>query len=204
MKLILIRHGQTEWNTQMRTQGRSDIPLDETGVLQGERVAQRLKSQSIQAVYASPLARAAHTAEAIARHHELKVNLTPLLIERDFGAWEGFPFSELRVLYPELMKLWQTDPMHCTPPGAEPLSSVVERCETLLQQIRLGHMQEDTIAIVAHSVPLRVLISGAIGLPYTRLHSIGLDNVSISVLKMHEKYNMLTVLNDTAHLEVPL
>lgn len=110
MNLLLMRHGQTEWNQAMRTQGRTDIPLDETGRMQAMLAAERLKGARLDAVYTSPLLRARQTAEAIAIPHGLSVIPHPLLVERDFGIWEGEEFSALANKYPDGIRLWREDP----------------------------------------------------------------------------------------------
>ena len=96
VKIILVRHGETEWNKIHRIQGgASDVPLNEVGKQQASNVAGRLKNEKIQAVYSSPLQRALYTAREIARYHCLEVNLAPALKEIDAGSLEGLPSAEL-------------------------------------------------------------------------------------------------------------
>ena len=96
VKVILVRHGETDWNQWRRIQGgNSDTPLNETGKAQAEAVALRLKREMIQAVYSSPLQRALDTARAIASYHPLKVEVLPALKEVDAGLLEGLTFEEL-------------------------------------------------------------------------------------------------------------
>ena len=95
MKLILIRHGRTDWNVQGRVQGRTDIPLDETGRRQAAAVAQRLSGIRLNAIYASPLTRAHDTAKAVAAFHDCDIYVSEKLTEINFGAWEGKTGLEL-------------------------------------------------------------------------------------------------------------
>ena len=88
MKLILIRHGRTDWNVQGRVQGRTDIPLDETGLRQAAAVARRLSGIHLNAIYTSPLRRAHDTAKAVAAFHSCDVHVAQQLTEINFGAWE--------------------------------------------------------------------------------------------------------------------
>ena len=200
MKLILIRHGQTVWNTQMRTQGRTDIPLDDTGRSQAERVALRLADIPLDAIYCSPLSRARDTAAAIAQPHGMEVLEHPLLMERDFGIWEGEPFQMLIEKYPEGIRQWERDPVAYTPQDAEPLSDMLARCISFLEEMRGHHTDVDTVLIVSHSIPLRLMVAHLIGLEPRRIHSIRLDNAAYTEVRLGEKYNVLTVLNYTGHL----
>ena len=89
MRLILIRHGRTEWNAEARVQGRTDIPLDAVGRAQAQSIAKRLSSIQLKAIYTSPLLRAAETAQEIAAYHACSVNRIAEMTEINFGAWEG-------------------------------------------------------------------------------------------------------------------
>ncbi|MDR1702565.1 MAG: histidine phosphatase family protein, partial [Sporomusaceae bacterium] len=94
-KIILVRHGQTSWNLEKKYQGQSDIELSPLGILQAEKVGERLSSEKIDAVYASDLSRAFKTAAYIAIKHNLPVKTVPQLREIRFGLWEGLTFTEI-------------------------------------------------------------------------------------------------------------
>ena len=200
MNLLLMRHGQTEWNQAMRTQGRTDIPLDETGRAQAVLAAERLKNLHLSAVYTSPLLRARQTAEAVGIQHGLNVIPHPLLVERDFGIWEGEEFSALTNKYPDGIRLWREDPVAYTPENAESLTDVLARCTTFLKELCARHGDEEKVLVVSHSIPLRLMVAYLIGLPPARLHSLRMDNAAYTELLLREKYNTLLVLNDTGHL----
>ncbi len=200
MNLLLMRHGQTEWNQAMRTQGRTDIPLDETGRAQAVLAAERLKNLHLSAIYTSPLLRARQTAEAVAIQHGLNVIPHPLLVERDFGIWEGEEFSALTNKYPDGIRLWREDPVAYTPENAESLTDVLARCTTFLKELCARHGDEEKVLVVSHSIPLRLMVAHLIGLPPARLHSLRMDNAAYTELLLREKYNTLLVLNDTGHL----
>lgn len=201
VKLILSRHGQTVWNTHARTQGRTDIPLTELGRRQAERLAKRLAPQQLAAVYCSPLARALETAEILCRGRALSPACTPLLMERDFGNWEGEPFLSLKEKYPEQVAQWDLDPYAFTPPEAEPLPKVGERVSAFLQELRSAYQKEDAVVVVGHSIPLRLMIAELIGLPPRHLHNLRLDNASYTEIRMGTRHQILCVFNDCAHLE---
>lgn len=201
MNLLLMRHGQTEWNHTMRTQGRTDIPLDETGRLQAAFAAERLRNAHLDAVYTSPLLRARQTAEAVASRHGLPIIPNPLLVERDFGIWEGEEFSALVNRYPDAVRLWREDPVAYTPENAESLTDVLARCTAFLKELCARHADEETVLVVGHSIPLRLIVAHLIGLAPRYIHSLRMDNAAYTELALREKYNTLMVLNDTGHLE---
>lgn len=205
MKLILIRHGQTIWNTEMRTQGRTDIPLNETGFLQAQHLAKRLAEEEIAresdpVIYTSPLSRALDTAQILARQHSLPIITSALLMERNFGLWEGKPFSELKIEYPKQVAAWDSDPYAYTPPEAEPLSEVVDRCKQFLAELNAAYTSTDTIIVVGHSIPQRLMIATLIGLPPSHLHNLRLDNAAYTEIRTGTRHNILYAYNDTSHL----
>lgn len=201
MELILIRHGQTVWNANHKTQGRTDIELDDTGRAQANLLARRLSGMHVDAVYASPLLRARETATILAQPHKLPVRNHPLLMERDFGIWEGESFPDLLAKYPDEMRQWQEDPTGVTPQGAETLHEVGERCAAFLQELAHTHTGDDVVAVVSHSIPLRLIVAGLIGLPAARLHCLHMDNAAYTRMYLGDTYNVLLVLNDISHLE---
>ncbi|MDL2217311.1 histidine phosphatase family protein [Christensenellaceae bacterium OttesenSCG-928-M15] len=201
MNLIFIRHGQTHWNSLRKTQGRTDIPLDETGLCQARLVASRLKRRPVTAVLTSPLMRARQTAECIATPHGLAPIEYPLLIEQDFGDWEGIPIDQLTDSFPAQLSDWWKDPFSSIPQGGESMQAVKDRLLPLLNDLTSSYQQKDTIAIVGHSVPLRLLIAHLLGLAESRLHHFRLDNASITEFQITGERTIMLVCNDTAHLE---
>lgn len=106
MRIILVRHGQTKWNSEGRVQGRTDIPLNARGMAQAEAVGEWLSGRKIDAVYASPLMRAHDTAKAIADRQGICVRLLDEMIEIDFGLWEGKTSRELSKEFPQFWVDW--------------------------------------------------------------------------------------------------
>src|SRR5919112_3187296 len=98
--LLLARHGETDWNRELRIQGSSDIELNELGRRQAQGLAQELTDVDLDAIYASDLARARQTAEAVAATHGLEVKLDSRLRERSFGSWEGLTRDDLDAMPP--------------------------------------------------------------------------------------------------------
>ena len=103
-RIVLVRHGQTEWNRVERFRGRADVPLNETGLAQAEATGRRVASEwQPVCVYSSPLSRAVKTAEAIARHFDLPVHVHPGLADIDYGEWQGLTPDEVEEHWPGLL-----------------------------------------------------------------------------------------------------
>ncbi len=203
MRLILVRHGQTQWNSVSRVQGRTDIPLNEKGRLQAEAIAKRLEGRAFDAVYASPLSRARETAEAITKRCGGTVVLEEDLIEIQFGKWEGMTSAELDRVYPELFKDWGwiERPEDCLRMEAESQHEIVTRSLRFMRQIETRHGSNAQILVVGHTMPTKIIIAHFIGLPYNRIRSLRIENCAYNELETgHEERGFLHVLNDTSHL----
>jgi phosphoserine phosphatase len=201
--LLIVRHGQTDWNSNGRFQGQMDIPLNQTGLKQAQAIAMRLASESPAAIYASDLQRAWQTAEII--HEALTVEHLPLipeprLRELCFGKWEGLTYDEILARQPKQLQRWERDLQHTTPPGGETLTGMAERVQTVLNSIIAVH-PDATVVLVAHGGPLRMLIAQALGLPPERFWQMQLSNASLSILNVYPEGAILNLLNSTDHLK---
>ena len=150
MGIYIIRHGQTELNSRQVLQGRSDYPLNETGIAEAERAARRLRGIRFDCVVTSPLRRAMQTAEIVAPGVPPIVD--PRLIEMDYGPYEG---AGLRQLPPEVLTFFQDFVHNPAPAGMEQLSSVVARAGAFLEQIR---GLEGDILISTHAIAMKGLL----------------------------------------------
>jgi alpha-ribazole phosphatase len=199
LRLILVRHGETDWSAQHRYQGQTDVPLNEAGRRQARALARRLENQDISALYSSDLLRARQTAQEIVVPHRLIVRPEPRLREMAFGDWEGLTHAQVHARWPTERAAWFADPVHMPPSGAETVAQVVERVQAVLDDIVQAGMGQ-TVALVAHGAVLRALICTAIGLDLGALWRFGLGTASISELRMYDRGMVLTRLNDTNHL----
>ncbi len=148
--LFLARHGETDWNRELRIQGSSDIELNELGLEQAHTLAQELEHVELDAIYASDLARARTTAVAVAATHDLEVRIDPRLRERSFGSWEGLDRDDIAAL-PEGSR-------H----DGESDEEVRERMLEAVQAIADAHPGEQVL-IVAHGGSLNALWHHALG-----------------------------------------
>jgi len=164
--LLLVRHGETDWNREGRWQGHSDTHLNESGRAQAERVARELDGLDV--VYSSDLARARETAEIIAARSGLPVRFDMRLRERSFGAWEGLTADEIESDFRDAHLRWLAG----EGPGAddaEPFDAFGQRVREALGEILERHPDE-TVLVVAHGGTIRVIHALAGGLDYVRDH----------------------------------
>ena len=160
-RLLVIRHGETDWNAQRRVQGHTDIALNITGKRQASLLAQALADSPIQAVYSSDLLRAWETAQAIALPHDAPHHVFAALRERRFGNIEGQVFADFEEQHPEAAFHWRTRTPHWQPPGdGESLLALRERVERTVYDIAAHHPGQQ-VAIVSHGGVLDVLYRAA-------------------------------------------
>ena len=176
VKLVLWRHGQTEWNMQGRFQGQTDIPLDEVGQQQAERTARLLAALQPSAIFSSDLIRAAATAAPLARLTGLTVTTDKDLRERYGGLWEGLTDVEIRARYPVEHSQWR-------PPEGETSAAVADRACAAMERIA-NTMTPGTLAVVvSHGAALRLGAACLLGLPEELWGAVGpLANCAWSVL----------------------
>ena len=139
MKLILVRHGETQWNRENRVVGFADIGLNDEGRKQVKRLALALKEERVDAIYASPLSRAWETAQEVARYHDGEVKADDAFKEMDAGELDGLTYEDMRDRYGELIKQWLSDPAFVIMPGGESLANVQERAWLAVEKIWEKH-----------------------------------------------------------------
>ena len=198
--LILMRHGQTDWNVNGRYMGWMDEALNEEGLRQAERVAQRLDQWPISAVYSSPLNRAVRTAEIVARPHAVAVQTIEELGEMRIGAWEGMFAGDIADKYPALWRTWRANPGDFRMPGGESLGEVRERAVRAFGRIMDSSEGKMALA-VTHDVVVKLLVAHYLGVSADIYRRLEVGNASITVMERDGGKPRLRVLNDTGHLE---
>jgi len=200
MKLLLTRHGQTDWNIAGRYQGHSDIPLNQMGQSQAAKIAQRLSQETIHAIYTSDLSRAAHTAQAIADFHQLEIKKDLRWRELSFGDWEGMTYKEMSTHSPDLFSKWMLDSMNISTPNGETLAQLAERAKAALDEIKRIH-KDQTVLVVSHSGAIQSLLSTVLGVDLNRYWQFKISQASLSELTVYEDSAVLNLFNDTSHLQ---
>lgn len=199
-RIVLVRHGQTEWNRVERFRGRADVPLNEVGLAQAEATGRRVAAEwRVSAIYASPLSRAVRTAEAIAARFGLPVHVHPGLADIDYGRWQGLTPEEARARWPEQVDAWYHAPERAQIPGGETLSELRERAMATVRELAARHAGE-TIVAVGHTVINRVILLGILGLGNDRFWRLRQDTCAINVFEAEGDDFTLVSLNDTCHL----
>jgi len=198
-RILLIRHGQTEWNRQRIFRGRADIPLSEAGLQQAEALANRLAGEPVSAIYSSPLKRAYVTAEHLAARCRAALRPVERFTDISYGEWEGQHYQQVERAYPELYAGWQTEPHLVRPPGGETLAEVRQRAAAALDQVIAQH-PVCTVAVVSHRAVNKVLLSMALGLGDDGFWRIRQDTCCLNMLEWDGGRFAVCLLNDTCHL----
>ena len=199
MKLILVRHGETDLNRDGRILGLTDAPLNATGRGQASAVAAPLAAELPFKMYASPLARALETAQIVA--DALGVTPTPLtgLQEADAGELDGLRAADARRLYPDFASRWEHDAATAQMPGGESLLQVQERAWKAVTQLAC-ELGEATAVAVTHNFVIRAVLCMALDTPLRNFRRFRLDVGSVTRLDLNRTQPTLLSMNDTSHL----
>ena len=162
--LLLVRHGETDWNRERRLQGHADPELNAEGRRQAEELAARLAAEPPTAVYSSDLRRARATAEVVAERLGLRVRTDPRLREIDLGEWSGLYVHEVAARFPDGYARWQSQAGHGWERG-ETYAGLEERVSGALFAIAARHSGE-SVLVVTHGGPIRAAAAAAAGVSY--------------------------------------
>ena len=199
MKLVIIRHAESEWNPVGRYQGLLDPDLTERGIQQAKALGRELRREGISHLYTSPLARTRHTAEIVSTFIGTKPVEDRRVIEIDHGKWSGLLVDEVREKFGDEFEIWMNSPQDASFEGGESLKDVLARVGEFIEYVRQRHRGE-TVGVVSHTVPIRCMICYILGIDLSRFWSFGCDNASYSVVYFEESRNVLQRLNITCHL----
>ena len=200
MRLILVRHGQSEGNASGVVQGRLDFGLSELGWLQAEATAMRLRDEKIARVIASPLRRASETAAAIAEPHGLGVEPEPALMEYDIGVVSGLTGNEIRERHPQVAEAYARGERPQFP-GEEGRENFEKRIAGVLQAVHDAGTTE-TIVAVAHGGVVNAVCAIVLGLDIRRPGVFQVANCSLTELETDRNRRLvLRRHNDICHLD---
>lgn len=200
--LLLVRHGATAHTAERRFSGCTGLnpPLSGLGERQATALAARLRrGRGIDAVVASPVARAHRTAEVIARACGVSVQVEHDLREIDFGEWEGRTAAEIEGARPGVVAAWRADPA-ATPPGGESVAAVAARVAGVRRALA-GRFAGGVVVLVSHLYPVRVSVLDALGAGYASAHRMEVEPTSISEIRATvDGATSLVRHNDATHL----
>ena len=200
-RIIAIRHGETAWNVDTRIQGQLDVPLNDTGRWQAERLARALAGrEAINVVYTSDLLRAWETARAVAESTGAPLIADEGLRERGFGAFQGKTFTEIEAAMPDEAQRWRKRDPFWAPPGGETLTAMRRRVIETLHTLASRHRGEQ-IVMVAHGGVMDLLYRAATGQELQAPRTWQLGNTAINRLLWTPEGLTLVGWSDTSHLE---
>ena len=197
-RLVLVRHGVTDWNREGRFQGHLDPPLSHGGLHEAALVGARVAAEDDlrpMRIVSSSLLRASQTADAIGAATGVTVEPDRRLIEIGQGEWEGRTHDEIAATDGERYAVWRTS--DGLPPGGETIEGTMERLGDVLDAILPG---EGTVVVVTHGGTIRVLGRMLLELSARRAWALDVDNASLSVIDRDNEYWRLVRWNDTGHL----
>lgn len=204
IKIYMVRHGETEWNKDNKTQGMKDIPLTDKGKRQAMLLAKSLSDVHFDKIYSSDLLRAYDTAKTISDVNKTEIEINKNFREVNFGKWEGMTPSQIDEYYPEEHKLWINSPQLIRLPGGETLNEASERASNALNKILDGYIQKNvqnrSLLIVAHSGIIKLLILASLGIDVSKYNRLRQDNTALNIVRFYGKKGVLQAFNDTHHL----
>ena len=209
--ILLLRHGETNWNIEQRFQGSRDLPLNEKGEEQARQVSLRIKSWHPEFVVSSPLMRAFKTSVLASGWHEESIKRDPDLCEINFGVWEGCSTHELKE-QGELFSRWAQKPFSVPVPEAESETEILARVQRVIDKLVV--LPHERILVVSHGGTLRALLSVALHIPlqsawrFFRLSNCSLSGLEYDgerfILAFYNDHNNNCKLSDADHAFVPV
>ena len=195
MKLIIVRHGETGHNASGTVQGHTQSKLNEKGLDQIRRVAERLKTERIDAIFSSDLDRCSVTAREIAKFHSIPLIHTPELRELSYGVWEGKPIAEFR----STRENSGLSRHKFRPEGGENYEDAKIRIEHFLKKLETSHKGK-TVLLVTHGALIRVFLSVLLKKPLDAFMDITIGNTAVSIVEIGDKDHKTHLINDVGHL----
>jgi broad specificity phosphatase PhoE len=197
--LLLVRHGETEWNRTGQIMGEEPVPLNHRGEEQARCLATILEHRSIHAIYSSPVARAHQTADILATSLQLYVTVDRGLTEVNVGEWVGRFWTELAD--DQIRRNFYINPQDTRPPGGETLREVQARAVSCVERILadgvLEDRETDQVVFVSHADVLRTIIAHYLRLDLQTIRQARIDHASLTALRVNGETTDLLCLNYT-------
>jgi len=198
-RIVVVRHGETQWNLAARIQGHQDSPLTATGEAQARAIAARLAAEKFDRLVASDLGRAWRTAEAIAARTGNRIEADARFRERNYGVAEGLTYAEIETRYPEVFaRVRDADPDFVVP-GGESRRQLFERVREAFEALA-GEAPGANLAVICHGGVLAALYRHVHALALAEQHAIPIPNASFNALVYDDGRWLVEAWGDTAHL----
>ena len=193
--IIFLRHAQAENNTERILAGRTEgVPLTKTGIEQAEQLAKYLKSLDISTIYSSPIERASHTAEIVAKNRSLEVVLDERLTEIDMGKFTRMNYDDMFAKYGNIfLKFYENDPV-IAEHEVETFPDVQKRVLDMVDHVLKKHKNENVI-LVTHMDPIKSMLSTVMDLKPKALFELIIANASLTIVKEQDKKFSLSAIN---------
>ncbi len=203
-RIILVRHGETDWNLQGRFQGQIDIPLNKSGKEQAKAAGLFLREIALDKAFSSSMTRPRQTAEAIIENQSgIKIELQSELIEIGHGLWEGKLESEIQKEWPELLETWKNHPEKVQMPEGETVQEVWTRSVKCWEEISSALSSKETALVVAHDAVNKTILCHLLGMSPADIWTIKQGNGCVTIVDICKEANqpdVVTCLNLTSHL----
>ncbi|TFG46150.1 MAG: histidine phosphatase family protein [Dehalococcoidia bacterium] len=200
LRLILVRHGETDTDNPGKCHGATDIDLSAEGYRQAKTLRQRFAGEHLDAIYSSTLIRGIRTAEAIASEHDIEIIRCPEVNEVDFGLIECITFEEACELYPEVTELWRQNSTELCFPEGEKFVDFQKRSVQFLERLK-NHKDDETVMLVGHGGPFRLMLCHLLDLPMRHYWQFIFARASVSIVNIYSHGAILERLNDVSHLQ---
>ena len=202
MKIMLVRHGLTTWNTIGKMQGSSDVELSPEGTHQARLLAAHCPFHTADAIYSSPLCRAENTAIILAEKFNLHVNIEPRLKEISFGDWEGKTLREIAASDPINFEKFFLKPDEWSASNAETFAQTQLRAMEAIQEIITKNKDKKNahIIIVAHGAVNRLILCSFLDIPVYKMWAMAQFNTAVNILREDDGNFIVELMNSTSHL----
>ena len=206
LKLLVIRHGQTQSNVERRFSGHQDVELTQEGVWQAQQLSYRLKDEQIDFAYSSDLKRAIHTAKIILRERNIPLSVDPNFREIHFGDWEGLKLEEFDsdIEKGDSPGWWNQPDSPLS--GGESVLDLRKRVKNALEKVITKHDQEDkcqTAVIVCHGGVTRMIIGLVLNIPVEKIWHIRQQSTALNVIRYDKRMGFhVSSVNDIGHLTI--
>ena len=200
--VLLVRHGETEWNATRRMQGQADVPLSPRGLEQARALAARLSGERPARIVSSDLVRAKATADAIGAATALPVEVDVRLREDHMGEWQGLTFAQASLRDPEAARRFAARDPDARPPGGQSRAELAARSLAALDDLAAAG-SPSPLVLVTHGGVIMSIVYAALGLAASAPRRFLLPNAAITTLRSRGDLWFVRTLNDTAHLTGP-
>jgi len=200
LRIVLARHGETEWNKINKFQGQSNVELNEKGIAQAEALALALKEEPLKAIYTSPIIRAIETAKIINRYHNVSIERREGLKEMNVGDFEGLQPKDLVNDHPKFFGKWFEDPASVRMPNGETLQEVQDRAWAVVKEIADTY-NAGSILLCSHNFVNLMILSKILGLEINHFRRLRQSIGALNIIERIRGFYSLICINDTCHLK---